>query len=125
MRALRWILVLVWMVFLAYFSLGREYPPAIEGALRVTGTTILHFGGYAVLAGLLGWAMGGRGRTVLAALALTSVYGGAIEALQLVVPGRRADWADLGVNLAGTLVGTLILVLAIRAPRWTRPNQEN
>lgn len=124
LRVLRWVLVFVWMGFLAYMSLGRDYPPPIEGALAVTGTTILHFGGYAVLAALLGWAIGGRGRAVLAAPALVFAYGSLLEVLQLLVPGRMATWSDLGVNLAGAVTGTLILVLAIRVARWARPSRE-
>jgi len=123
LRVLRWVLVFVWMGFLAYMSLGRDYPPPIEGALAFTGTASLHFGGYAVLAALLGWAWGRRTRRLLA-VAGAFAYGAVLEMLQLLVPGRTAAWDDLGVNLAGAVTGTLILVLAIRVARWARPSRE-
>ncbi|QAA76335.1 MAG: hypothetical protein BIP78_0569 [Candidatus Bipolaricaulis sibiricus] len=123
MRGIRWTLVLVWMGFLAYLSLGRAYPPPVEGMLAVTGTTLLHFAGYAVLSTALGWALGGRARRLVAAASLAFAYGGALEALQLLVPARTANWADLGINLAGALTGTLIALLAVRLFRWARPNR--
>ncbi|MBC7220204.1 VanZ family protein [Candidatus Bipolaricaulota bacterium] len=123
MRRVRWTFVLAWMGFLAYLSLGRAYPPPIEGALRITGTTVLHFAGYGILAAALAWALGGRARSRLAAPALAFAYGAVLEALQLAVPGRTADWADLGINLAGALTGTLIVLLAIRLSHRARPNR--
>jgi len=123
-KAVRCVVVLVWMGCLAYLSLGRTYPDPIEGALAFTGTTSLHFGGYAVLAALLGWAWGRRTRRLLA-VAGAFAYGAVLEALQLLVPGRTAAWDDLGVNLAGAVTGTLILVLAIRVARWARPSRED
>jgi len=121
-RAVRWVVVLVWMGCLAYLSLGREFPPPIAGALRVTGTTSLHFGGYAVLAALWGWAWGRRARRLLA-VAGAFAYGAVLETLQLLVPGRTAAWGDLGVNLAGAVAGMLILAFALRVARWARPSR--
>lgn len=120
MRALRWALALAWMGLLAYLSLGRDYPPPIEGALRVTGTALLHFGGYGVLAGALARALGGRRQRLPAGAGLAFAYGAALEALQLLVPGRTAAWADLGLNLAGAVAGALILVLGARIACWAR-----
>lgn len=117
MRRMRWTSVVAWMGVLAYLSLGRAYPPPVEGMLAVTGTTLLHFAGYGVLSAALGWALGGRARRLVAATALAFAYGGALEALQLLVPTRTADWADLGINLAGALTGTLVSLLAIRVSR--------
>lgn len=45
MRTVRWTLVLVWIGFLAYLSLGRDCPPPIERALAVAGTCLPHFVG--------------------------------------------------------------------------------
>lgn len=112
----RWTLPVAWMGFLAYLSLGRSYPPPIEGALAATGTTVLHFGGYAVLAGVLAWALRGRARPLIAAPGLAFAYGAVLEALQVVVPGRTAEWTDLGINLAGALTGTLLLAHRLRRP---------
>ena len=122
MRALRWALALAWMGFLAWLSLGRDYPPPIEGALRVTGTALLHFGGYGVLAGALVGALGGRRQRLPAGAGLAFAYGAALEALQLLVPGRTAAWADLGLNLAGAFTGTLVFALALRVHRWAWPS---
>lgn len=120
---MRWTSVVAWMGVLAYLSLGRAYPPPVEGMLAVTGTTLLHFAGYGVLSAALGWALGGRARRLVAAASLAFAYGGALEALQLIVPARTADWADLGINLAGALTGTLIALLAVRLFHWARPNR--
>ncbi len=123
MRRVRWTLIGTWMGFLAYLSLGREYPLPVEGVLAVTGTALLHFAGYGILSAALAWALGGRARSRLAAPALAFAYGAVLEALQLAVPGRTADWVDLGINLAGALTGTLIVLLAVRLSHWARPNR--
>ena len=41
-------------------------------------------------------------------------YGGAIEILQLWVPGRSCEWADLAADVVGITVGACLAALAKR-----------
>ncbi|MDM4767322.1 VanZ family protein [Pelomonas sp. SE-A7] len=41
-------------------------------------------------------------------------YGGAIELLQLLVPGRESEWADLLADSLGIALGELLSPLALR-----------
>jgi VanZ family protein len=101
-RGLRGFLELAWLPPLAIL-LPSIYPLVEE---RV------HF----VLFGVLGFtsvavAPGGAGVILGASVAALD------EALQAVVPGRFADWRDVGMNVLSTLVGALV---ALRGRAGTR-----
>ena len=81
-----------YMGFLAYMSLGRAYPPMLDRAVATWGSTVFHFGGYALLA-----------------IAAAVGYGGLLETLQFLVPGRMPSGLDLGINLAGAVAGGVSL----------------
>ncbi len=121
MNGLKGGLALAYMGFLAYMSLGRSYPPALDRALATWGTTLLHLGGYALLANLLAWAVlrGGRRRPWLGAAAAFA-YGGLLELAQLLVPGRTASVLDLGINLAGAIAGGGFFWAVTAASTWQR-----
>lgn len=61
-----------------------------------------HAGGFAAL--MLAALPARLGRTPRVALALVA-YGGAIEVLQLFVPGRSAEWGDLLADAVGVGLG--------------------
>ena len=69
---------------------------------------------YTVLGGLIVRALaGGLGARVGASIALLGIvlataYGIALEILQLFVPGRYAEWADVGANVIGASLGALV-----------------
>jgi len=98
-------LILAYMGFLAYMSLGRGYPPTLERALA-RGSTLLHLVGYGLLAILLIWVLprGNRTRPWLG-VAVAFSYGGLLEVLQFLAPGRTPSVLDLGINLVGAVVG--------------------
>lgn len=50
----------------------------------------------------------------LLALAALLFYGGAIELLQTGVPGRSADWADVGADALGLALAAPAVALATR-----------
>lgn len=60
------------------------------------------------------WSLRPAARAVGAAAAALLAYGGAIELLQLLVPGRHAEWGDLLVDAIGIALG-MTLAGALRA----------
>ncbi|HPD07495.1 MAG TPA: VanZ family protein [Candidatus Bipolaricaulis sp.] len=103
-------LLLAYMGFLAYMSLGRAYPPALDRALATWGSTAFHFAGYALLAILFAWTLSRRGRRrPWLAIAAAFGYGGLLEILQFLAPERVPSVLDLGVNLAGAVAGGVSL----------------
>lgn len=115
-----------YMGFLAYMSLGRAYPPMLDRALATWGSTVFHFGGYALLAILFAWTLSRRGRhRPWLAIAAAFAYGGLLEIFQFLVPGRMPSGLDLGVNLAGAVAGGVSLWgAACTMARRRRPGQE-
>jgi len=67
-----------------------------------------HFSAFAALA-LAAW-LGFRAvrRHQLISLLGVLAYGGAIELVQLVVPGRSSEWLDLLADAVGILIGALL-----------------
>ncbi|MDZ7746928.1 MAG: VanZ family protein [Halobacteriales archaeon] len=71
-----------------------------------------HLGGYAVLAGTLGYALVATehaGRRVALGLAVTVGYGILIECLQAPLSTRVFSVADMLANAVGALVGTALV----------------
>lgn len=78
-----------------------------------------HLAGYAALALLAKAAYRGAGVRWWMALFLCS-WGGLLELAQRYVPGRSADWLDVGANIAGVVLGIAIAELAGRLLRRAR-----
>jgi|GEM_PF-2350396 len=73
-----------------------------------------HGGGYFLL-GLPVWALfSGRRQITLVMLALVGL-GAALEVLQLFVPRRSFEWADMVANTMGVVVGVLVGAFFVRA----------
>jgi VanZ family protein len=66
----------------------------------------------------LGAALGHRGRSASGALLVGALLSGAIEIVQLGVPGRVTSLEDILSNTVGTITGW---VLCRTAPVWVRP----
>ncbi len=102
--AVRWLLVAAYAGFIFYLS---EQPqlPSTPG-----GDKTAHVVAYAVLGGLLAWALAPRWpagwRTVAAAL-LAAAYGVFDEWHQSFVPGRDASGADMLADLVGSVFGAV------------------
>jgi VanZ family protein len=81
----RWLPVAAYMAALYYGALM----PSVPGAVGSVSDTLLHAGGYAVLA----------------AFAIAVAHGVTVELLQLLVPSRFAEWRDLWNNAIGAAGG--------------------
>ena len=110
-----WKLILLLLVIaVGYLALTPAPPASIDTGWdklnHVLAFTALAFSGYLGLPA-------SRGRRILLLLALLGL-GGAIEILQLFVPGRASEWGDLfadSIGIAcGALIATCVLLLASR-----------
>ncbi|MFH1869395.1 MAG: VanZ family protein [Pseudomonadota bacterium] len=83
--------------------------PAAVGLIDAPWDKLVHVLTYATLCLLL--AGGFNGRRPLLAASLAFAIGVTDEAMQSFYPGRHADLADLGADLAGALLATALLRL--------------
>lgn len=100
----RWALVILYMATIfALSSLSSLSMP-----VRFSDKAV-HAGAYAVLSGLIVWALVAgdftrvRLRVVVLAVAASVVYGWSDETHQLFVPGRMYEWLDLAADTAGAV----------------------
>lgn len=79
-----------------------------------------HASAFAALAfaACLGWPEMRYGRAPM--LAALLAYGGAIEIIQLFVPGRSCEWGDLLADAVGISLGALLAAGVLRLARSTR-----
>lgn len=116
--AWRWLPVLAWMGLVFYVS-SRSQLPSSHGALGDAVSYGGHFAEYAVLGGLLRWALGGR--VSLLALAVAVFYGLSDEFHQSFVPGRDASVFDFLADVSGSAFGVAVLARLVGA--LTRPHR--
>lgn len=109
-RKKRSLLFLIFSVMI--FILGALLP----GELRESISQLLHLGNVdayahvffgALIALLLAWL----GAPVLIVLMAIISLGAVIEVVQIWIPGRSATWSDMAGNVAGALIGLLVLSL--------------
>jgi VanZ family protein len=109
-RKKRSLLFLIFSVMI--FILGALLP----GELRESISQLLHLGNVdayahvffgALIALLLAWL----GAPVLIVLMAIISLGAVIEVVQIWIPGRSATWNDMAGNVAGALIGLLVLSL--------------
>ncbi len=109
-RKKRSLLFLIFIVTI--FILGALLP----GELRESISQLLHLGNVdayahvffgALIALLLAWL----GAPVLIVLMAIISLGAVIELMQIWIPGRSATWNDMAGNVAGALIGLLVLSL--------------
>ena len=104
---------LLFLIFsVTVFILGALLP----GELRESISQLLHLGNVdayahvffgALIALLLAWL----GAPVLIVLMAIISLGAVIEVVQIWIPGRSATWNDMAGNVAGALIGLLVLSL--------------
>ncbi|WP_288368513.1 VanZ family protein [uncultured Alcanivorax sp.] len=104
---------LLFLIFsVTIFILGALLP----GELRESISQLLHLGNVdayahvffgALIALLLAWL----GAPVLIVLMAIISLGAVIEVVQIWIPGRSATWSDMAGNVAGALIGLLVLSL--------------
>ena len=107
---LRWLPALVWMGLIFYLSSQSTLPllPQDHGPLEFVSRKGGHLLAYAILALLLGYALGRIKHGALVALLLASLYGASDEVHQYFVIGREARVFDWGVDTFGAGVGVLL-----------------
>ncbi len=120
-----WLCVAALAASSAVLAAASLMPVGADAAIGSTPTrqlinNLLHVPAYGVLAGLWAVVLTGPGRrapgaaAILGGAALAVVYGGALEVLQIWVPGRFCGLADVGLNSAGAGAAALVLW------RWSR-----
>ncbi|MDC8773848.1 VanZ family protein [Roseateles albus] len=100
-RPLWRLVLLLLLVFISYMALS----PAPPKSLGSSWDKLNHALAFASLAFCGHWSLSsGRARWIALPLALLA-YGGAIELLQLNIPGRDGEWADLLGDAVGITIG--------------------
>ncbi|MEJ6005531.1 VanZ family protein [Paucibacter sp. AS339] len=96
--------LLVLFCIVSYLALTPHPPKAMDTGWD-KANHLLAFGALA-FSGHWGW--GTRLQRYIGLPAALLIYGGSIELLQLHVPGRDGDWADLFADSCGMLLGLLL-----------------
>jgi hypothetical protein len=107
LRALRAALFFSAAAVLVGVVLGGGATPVAVGLVPAPWDKLAHLATYATLGLLL--AAGFSGRRPLLASGLAFAVGVIDEAMQAFHPGRHADLADLGADLAGALLAAALL----------------
>lgn len=103
-----WLPVAVYMAAI-YYGATMPVVPAPVGDWF--SDTVLHAGGYTVMAMLTLRATAGArwrgvtGRALLAAFVISMLHGLSVELIQMYVPARFAEWRDVWNDAAGAAVG--------------------
>jgi VanZ family protein len=106
-------LLAVLVLVIGYLALAPQPPEELS-----TGWDLMnHALAFAALAFVA--SIGHRQSAARWAAALLAVlaYGALIEVVQLYVPGRIGEWADLMADLVGIVIGTTAAALVLRAVR--------
>jgi VanZ family protein len=108
-RPWRWALLL-----LAALVAVLALVPAPPQQMDLGWDKLNHVAAFAALGlcALLGWRSPRAAR--LSAMLALLAYGAAIELLQLQVPNRSAEWADLGADAIGIGLGALLALFWLR-----------
>lgn len=118
-RGLRWGLVLAWMGLIFALSAQPDMVHHPDSVTDIVLKKLGHLAEYAVLAGLVWWALRAHAtsldrRTYLVAFVMAVLYAASDEWHQTLVPGRNGNIYDWTVDAAGAglaLVGLRILLL--------------
>ncbi|MCS6852948.1 MAG: VanZ family protein [Gemmataceae bacterium] len=107
---LRW---LMWSGYLTLLTAALVTPQPTQAARQVLTETpafvtakIVHVAAYAVLAMLTGWLRPSRHRWLFMAALVLHALG--TEYVQQFVPLRTGSWRDVGLDLLGIALGTLL-----------------
>lgn len=123
--AVYWAAVALWAALIFALSSQRHLPHPL-GLSEAIQSNLGHFSVYFVLAALLALALRRSGltwqRALVAAIALSTLYGVSDEWHQSFVPGRQPSAADLAVDLVGASVAAGLLAWVRSAlGGWTTP----
>ncbi len=113
-RALRWLVVVLWMGAIFYLSAQADLPHHPEAALDVVIKKLAHVTEYGVLVALAWWAWRdghdvASWRAFLFAFGLAALYAISDEAHQYFVPGRNPQPVDVGFDVLGSALSVLLI----------------
>ncbi len=108
-RPWRWALLLL-AVLIALLAVL----PAPPKQMDLGWDKLNHLAAFAALGlcAVFGWRSSHAAR--LAVLLALLAFGGAIELVQLQLPNRSGEWADLGADAIGISIGALLALLWLR-----------
>lgn len=144
----RWVLVVIWMVIIFLLSHESADGSQVRSDTLVDWLQAIGFGGsagilssiirksahaatYAILGGLIIWALTARRQVtaglVACSIALASIYAISDEVHQAFVPGRSGEVRDVLLDTAGATAGVGITGLAIvrRQNRFTTSSKSD
>ncbi|MBI2818776.1 MAG: VanZ family protein [Acidobacteria bacterium] len=101
----RRVLVTLWFFFAAAVTVLSLLPASVVPHL-LGGGTLEHFSAYLALA-LIPVVAIRRVYSVFVAVIAVACLGVLLEILQLAIPGRASEWADIAMNSVGMAAGVL------------------
>jgi len=120
-RLFRWAAVVAWMAVIFFLSSRSRLPLLPLGWAEALQDVAGHFVAYAVLAGLLAWALSGSGAAhpLWWSFALALLYALSDEFHQSFVPSRHPDVFDILTDAAGAacMLGLLRVLPRHRSQR--------
>ena len=96
-----------WAVVFLVIMAGSLLPKGVAPT-AVLSDKVVHLVAYGVLAGLTCFTYDVWARRAVLAMAALFLYGVAIEAAQIWVPGREGSLPDIVANTAGIVLGTAL-----------------
>jgi VanZ family protein len=121
-KSLRFLAVAAWMAVIFFLSAQPTLPHVVFSLSDALQDVMGHFVAYAILTGLLYWALTGVGsaRPALFTFLIVFLYALSDEFHQSFVPGRNPDPFDVATDLAGAAAALAALSL-LRLRRARRP----
>ena len=127
-RVLRWLPALAWMVVIFMLSSRSGLHVSEDAAIDRPIRTVAHLSTFALLAGLILYAIVGRGapslRAACGAVLLTLLYAISDELHQAFVPGRTGRLQDVGTDLVGAVIGVAIAAAVLTLLRERRSTDQ-
>jgi VanZ family protein len=124
-RVLRWVPAAAQAALIFVLSAQPDLHLADEPLLDFVLHKAAHLAAYAILATLVGWAVGLRGARASRAwgvpLLLCIAYAATDEIHQGFVQGRHPSPADVGIDTLGAIAGLAVYTLIVRNWPWRRP----
>lgn len=114
-RAWRIILILI-VITVSYLAVSPAPPRGVDFGWD----KLNHIGAFVALAFSAWLGLSASPRRQRLWLLVLMAYGGAIEVIQLYVPGRSCEWGDLAADAVGITVGALLGAMALEVSN--RPN---
>ena len=105
-----------WVGFLFYLGAVPSLPEGLSSTRLVVSTSLGHYGSHVMLGALLylGFStplsgLSHCGRAAILAILATVAIGAGIEGLQLFIPSRASEVADIAANSLGGVTGASIV----------------